>query len=63
VVKCAGETVGVVVDDFESTVDILLRPLEGVLASLPIYCGSALLGDGTVLLVLNCAEVIACQSC
>jgi len=52
---------GIVVDDFESTVDILLRPLEGVLAALPQYSGSALLGDGSVLLILNLAEVMSCQ--
>ncbi|MFN4329210.1 MAG: chemotaxis protein CheW [Limnobacter sp.] len=62
VVRAGDSTVGVVVDDFESTVDILLRPLEGVLADLNQYSGSALLGDGTVLLILNFAEVLACQS-
>lgn len=61
VVKVGHETLGIVVDDFESTVDILLRPLEGVLAALPQYSGSALLGDGSVLLILNLAEVMSCQ--
>lgn len=61
VVRIGHETVGVVVDEFESTIDILLRPLEGVLSGMHQYSGSALLGDGTVLLILNLTEVLSCQ--
>ncbi|MDH4394463.1 MAG: chemotaxis protein CheA [Limnobacter sp.] len=62
VVRLGQESVGILVDDFDSTVEILLRPLEGVLADMHQYCGSALLGDGTVLLILNLLEVMECQS-
>lgn len=62
VVRLGSEVIGLLVDEFNSTVDILLRPLEGVLADMHQYCGSALLGNGTVLLVLNLMEVMACQS-
>lgn len=62
VVRLGQESVGILVDEFDSTVEILLRPLEGVLADMHQYCGSALLGDGTVLLVLNLLEVMKCQS-
>lgn len=61
VCRVGHESVGVVVDDFDSTIDILLRPLDGVLAGLNQYSGSALLGDGTVLLILNLTEMMACQ--
>lgn len=61
VARIGHETVGVVVDEFESTIDILLRPLDGVLSGMHQYSGSALLGDGTVLLILNLTEVLSCQ--
>jgi len=58
VVKVNGESVGIMVDDFHSTIDIILRPLEGMLQNIPAYSGTALLGDGSVLLVLNMKELI-----
>lgn len=53
VVRIGDEVVGLVVDNFHGTVDVIQKPLEGVLANLPAYSGSALLGDGSVLMVLN----------
>jgi chemotaxis protein histidine kinase CheA len=35
-----------------------MKPLTGVLASHPALLGSAILGDGRVLLVLNVQEVV-----
>ena len=61
VVRFNGESIGVVVDDFESTVDIILRPLEGMLGQLTSYSGSALLGDGSILLVLNLKDLLLCR--
>lgn len=53
VVRLGDESVGLLVDDFRETVDIILKPMAGVLAGLPAYSGSALMGDGSVLMVLN----------
>lgn len=53
VVRLGDESVGLLVDDFRETVDIILKPMAGVLAGLPAYAGSALMGDGSVLMVLN----------
>lgn len=61
VCRVGNDTVGVIVDGFDSTIDILLRPLDGVLANMHQYAGSALLGDGTVLLILNLTETMSCQ--
>ncbi len=58
VIRHDGENVGVVVDDFRETVDIILKPMTGILASLGVYSGSALMGDGSVLMVLNPKELI-----
>ncbi len=58
VIRLQGEHVGIVVDDFREVVDIILKPMNGILASLPGYTGSALLGDGSVLMVLNLKELV-----
>jgi two-component system chemotaxis sensor kinase CheA len=46
------------VDDFRETVDIILKPMSGILGGLGGFSGSALLGDGSVLMVLNPRELI-----
>ncbi|MCI5210521.1 MAG: hypothetical protein D3910_17420 [Candidatus Electrothrix sp. ATG2] len=53
IVRHYNDFVGLVVDEFQGGVDVILKPLEGVLAHLQCYEGSALLGDGSVLLLLN----------
>ncbi|QFY44375.1 chemotaxis protein CheA [Candidatus Methylospira mobilis] len=58
VVRVHDDLIGVIVDDFRETVDIILKPLTGILGGLPGYAGSALLGDGSVLMVLNFRELI-----
>jgi two-component system chemotaxis sensor kinase CheA len=58
IVTLGGESVGIMVDDFRETVDIILKPMTGVLAGLSAYSGSALLGDGSVLMVLDIKEII-----
>ncbi len=57
VVRIAGEQVGLLVDDFREVVDVILKPLPGELAKLGAYAGTALLGDGSVLMVLNPKEL------
>jgi len=57
IVNLGGESVGILVDDFRETVAIILKPMTGILASLPAYSGSALLGDGSVLMVLDIKEI------
>ena len=58
VVRLGDESVGILVDDFHETVDIILKPMTGVLAGLAAYSGSALMGDGSVLMVLNIKEIV-----
>ena len=56
-----GQEVGLVIDDFHEGIDTIQKPLEGVMANYPYYSGTALLGDGRVLLVLNTQEILACR--
>ncbi len=58
VVRLGDETVGLLVDQFHGTADIILKPLGGVLGNLKAYAGSALMGDGSVLMVLNLKELL-----
>jgi two-component system chemotaxis sensor kinase CheA len=58
VVRLGGTPVGLVVDAFRESMDVILKPLDGVLAGLRGYAGTAMLGDGRVLLVLNPKELL-----
>ena len=58
VVRVGSEPVGILVDDFCEVVDVILKPLPGELSKLSGYAGTALLGDGSVLMVLNPKELI-----
>ena len=58
VVRQPDGPVGLVVDDFQEGMDVIVKPLEGVLSSIRAYSGTALLGDGRVLLVLNLRELL-----
>lgn len=53
IVKNGNEQIGLLVDDFQEVVDVILKPLPGDLGALTCYSGTALLGDGSVLMVLN----------
>lgn len=58
VVKIGTEPVGLLVDGFSEVVDVILKPLPGGLSRLSCYAGAALLGDGSVLMVINPKELL-----
>jgi two-component system chemotaxis sensor kinase CheA len=58
VVRIGQQNVGLLVDHFHGASDIILKPLEGVLAGLVGFAGTALMGDGGVLMVLNPKELL-----
>ncbi|HEX5391696.1 MAG TPA: chemotaxis protein CheA [Rhodocyclaceae bacterium] len=57
VVRVGNEQVGLLVDEFHEVVDVILKPLPGDLSKLNCYAGTALLGNGSVLMVLNPKEL------
>ena len=59
VVRLGGERLGLVVDAFRDGMEVIVKPLEGVLAGLRGVAGTTLLGDGRVLLILNLSELVA----
>ncbi len=50
--------VGLAVDSFSERMNIMLRPLTGLLTGIKGVSGTTLLGDGSVLLILDLPEVI-----
>jgi two-component system chemotaxis sensor kinase CheA len=52
-VAAGDQLIGVEVDGFAERIEVVLRPLSGLLSGLRGAHGTALLGDGSVLLVLN----------
>jgi two-component system chemotaxis sensor kinase CheA len=58
VLRTPGGLVGMIVDRFDEHMDIILKPLEGILAGLIGFSGTALLGDGRVLMILDVKELL-----
>ncbi len=58
VVRVKGALVGLAVDQLRESIDVILKPFDGFLSGLKGYAGTALLGDGRVLLVLNLKEIL-----
>lgn len=58
ILRIGHTTVGLVIDDFGTCMDIILKPFAGILAHMGGFSGTAVLGDGRVLLVLNMKEML-----
>jgi two-component system chemotaxis sensor kinase CheA len=58
VVRVGGQRIGVVVDGFRERLEVIVKPLEGVLEGMRGFSGTALLGDGNVLLILDLQEML-----
>ncbi len=58
VVRSGGELGALQVDGFGGQLDIILKPMEGLLAGMHGIAGSSLLGDGRVLIVLEVQDLL-----
>lgn len=58
VVRINGERVGLVVAAFREGMEVIVKPLEGILAGLRGFAGTTLLGDGRVMLILDLRELV-----
>ena len=52
---------GLVVDHFLGEIEIVVKPLNGVLANLPEYVGAAIMGNGKTVLVVNTEKLFSLQ--
>lgn len=57
VLQAEQQRFGLVVDDVVDTQEIVVKPLGRHLKSLPIYAGATILGDGSVVLILDATTV------
>jgi two-component system, chemotaxis family, sensor kinase CheA len=54
----AGQMIGLHVDRLGERMEVILKPLDGLLADTPGISGTTLLGDGRVLLLLDLGEML-----
>ncbi len=58
VLSVKGDLTGIIIDKFHETADIILKPFTGFLSNLKIFSGTAIMGDGSVLLTINPKELV-----
>jgi two-component system chemotaxis sensor kinase CheA len=58
VAQAAGQVAGLAVERLGERLDVMLKPMDGLLANMPAIMGTTLLGDGRVLLVLDLSELL-----
>jgi len=57
-VQAGGCVLGLLVDGFYETLGVIQKPMAGFLSNLSVWSGSALMGDGSVLMILNIREIV-----
>jgi two-component system chemotaxis sensor kinase CheA len=57
-VQAGAIELGLLVDGFQETMGVIQKPFDGFLSGLSAYSGSALMGDGSVLMILNIREIV-----
>jgi two-component system chemotaxis sensor kinase CheA len=58
VTAVGGQLSALEVDGFGERLDVMLKPMDGLLAGMPGVAGTTLLGDGRVLIVLDLLELL-----
>jgi two-component system chemotaxis sensor kinase CheA len=57
-VQTGDGVMGLLVDGFRETLGVIQKPMAGFLSNLSVWSGSALMGDGSVLMILNIREIV-----
>jgi two-component system chemotaxis sensor kinase CheA len=58
VTDVSGKVIALEIDAIEDRLEVVLKPLQGLLSNTRGYAGTTLLGDGRVLLVLDLKEIL-----
>ena len=58
VLEAAGRTAALEIDAIRDRLDVVLKPMQGLLAGARGYAGTTLLGNGEVLLVLDMKDIL-----
>jgi len=59
VAETSGNIAALEIDAIRDRLEVVLKPMQGLLAGARVYLGTTLLGDGQVLLVLDLKELLA----
>ena len=62
IIDAASASYGLVVDQFLGEVEVVIKPLNGVLAKVPEYVGAAIMANGNTVLVVNTERLFSLQS-
>src|SRR5690606_4618342 len=57
IMRVGQQTIGVIVDDVADVQEIVVKPLSATIAHLSIFTGHTILGDGSVVLIIDPAGV------
>jgi two-component system chemotaxis sensor kinase CheA len=49
---------GLVVNDFVNQLDVVQKPLEGILADHPMVSGTSLLGNGDIIFIIDATKIV-----
>lgn len=58
VAEYGGKVTAIEVDAIRDRMEVVLKPMQGLLSNARGYAGTTLMGDGTVLLVLDMKEIM-----
>ena len=61
IIEAGSGPYGLIVDHFLGEVEVVVKPLNGVLAKVPEYVGAAITGDGKTVLVVNTEKLFSLQ--
>jgi two-component system chemotaxis sensor kinase CheA len=53
VTQVGSQTFGIVVDAVFHTEEIVVKPMSGMLRHIPMFCGNTILGDGSVIMIVD----------
>ena len=57
-----GQKVGIIVDEIDDIQEIVVKPLGSLFSSLRMFSGNTILGDGTVILIIDPAGIAAAMN-
>jgi two-component system chemotaxis sensor kinase CheA len=61
IIDAASGSYGLMIDRFLGEVEVVIKPLSGVLAHVPEFVGAAIMGDGKTVLVVNTERLFTLQ--
>src|SRR5262249_24606467 len=53
ITQVGGQTFGILVDGVFHTEEIVVKPMSSKLRQIPVFCGNTILGDGSVILIID----------